>query len=136
MPLAVSSVWVSPAWPDPKKTAYANVTLEVDPGHYDAQGLISLLLSVEQQFGRFRRSQWGSRTLDIDIIDFRSQVHVNTGENKLFLPHLRAHERSFVMCPLAEIVPDWYHPVLNIRADVLADASLKVWPARPASDSD
>jgi 2-amino-4-hydroxy-6-hydroxymethyldihydropteridine diphosphokinase len=29
----------------------------------------------------------------------------------LVLPHPRAAERSFVLAPLAEIAPDWRHPI-------------------------
>jgi 2-amino-4-hydroxy-6-hydroxymethyldihydropteridine diphosphokinase len=38
----------------------------------------------------------------------------------LILPHPRAHERLFVMGPLAEIAPDWRHPVLGRSAKALA----------------
>ena len=36
------------------------------------------------------------------------------------LPHPRAHERLFVMGPLAEITPRWRHPVLGLTAQELA----------------
>jgi 2-amino-4-hydroxy-6-hydroxymethyldihydropteridine diphosphokinase len=31
----------------------------------------------------------------------------------LNLPHPKLHERKFVLYPLAEIYPNWTHPVLN-----------------------
>jgi 2-amino-4-hydroxy-6-hydroxymethyldihydropteridine diphosphokinase len=39
---------------------------------------------------------------------------------EMTLPHPRAHERLFVMGPLAQIAPRWRHPVLGLTATELA----------------
>ena len=44
------------------------------------------------------------RTLDLDLIDFAGST---SDDAELTLPHPRAHQRSFVMLPLAEIAPDY-----------------------------
>jgi len=54
-----------------------------------------------------------ARTLDLDLIAYQDQV-IDTVE--IVLPHPRAHERGFVMGPLAEIAPEWVHPVLKRTA--------------------
>ncbi len=65
--------------------------------------LLRALQQIEQQYGRERSFRNAPRTLDLDIIDYNGQ----TGDSEeLTLPHPRAHERSFVMLPLAEIAPD------------------------------
>jgi len=71
---------------------------------YAALELLQHLQQIEQQFGRQRSFRNAPRTLDLDIIDY-AQTASNTPE--LQLPHPRAHERGFVMLPLAEIAPDY-----------------------------
>ena len=46
--------------------------------------------------------------LDLDIIDYAGLV---TDAAHLLLPHPQAHERNFVLRPLADIAPDWRHPI-------------------------
>ena len=72
---------------------------------------------MERTFGRTRGAPNEARTLDLDLIAHGREVLVGPG---LILPHPRAHERLFVMGPLAEIAPDWIHPTLNATARALA----------------
>ncbi|MDF7676227.1 2-amino-4-hydroxy-6-hydroxymethyldihydropteridine diphosphokinase [Neisseriaceae bacterium ESL0693] len=69
-----------------------------------AQALLRLLHEIEQHFGRQRTFRNAPRTLDLDIIDYAHQL---INETDLQLPHPRAHERAFVMVPLAAIAPDY-----------------------------
>ena len=68
----------------------------------DAAGLLAELNRIEAAFGRERSFRNAPRTLDLDIIDFDGQ---RSADPHLTLPHPRAHERGFVMLPLAEILP-------------------------------
>lgn len=85
------------------------------------------ILALEAQFGRRRDHRNDPRTLDLDLIAHGRTV-INTPD--LMLPHPRAHERRFVMGPLAQIAPGWVHPALGgaaadwaAKAGVGADAS-------------
>jgi 2-amino-4-hydroxy-6-hydroxymethyldihydropteridine diphosphokinase len=49
-----------------------------------------------------------ARTLDLDLIDCNGAVRESPDP---VLPHPRAHERGFVLVPLADVAPDWVHPV-------------------------
>ncbi|WP_107928344.1 2-amino-4-hydroxy-6-hydroxymethyldihydropteridine diphosphokinase [Neisseria animaloris] len=66
--------------------------------------LLAVLNSIEQAFGRKRSFRNAPRTLDLDIIDYNGEF---SEDPHLTLPHPRAHERGFVMYPLAEISPDY-----------------------------
>ena len=64
--------------------------------------LLDGLLAIEAEFKRERTVRWGPRTLDLDLIWFGGlELH----DDRLTLPHPRAHEREFVLRPLADIAP-------------------------------
>lgn len=73
--------------------------------------LLSALHGIEAAFGRVRRERWGPRIIDLDLIAFHDEVLAVPGG--LEIPHPRMHERAFVLRPLADLAPDWRHPVLG-----------------------
>jgi 2-amino-4-hydroxy-6-hydroxymethyldihydropteridine diphosphokinase len=72
-----------------------------------------VLQATERQFGRVRGERNAPRILDLDILDYQGKVMNATS---LVLPHPRLHERRFVLMPVAEIAPDWRHPILGLTA--------------------
>ena len=73
--------------------------------------LLACLQRIETEvFRRVRTIPWGPRTIDLDILFFGNLIIT---ENDLIIPHPRLHERRFVLVPLAEIAPDFVHPLLN-----------------------
>ncbi len=83
-----------------------------------ARELLTLLQQIEAAGGRVRREHAGPRTIDLDLILFGDQV---VDEPDLTIPHPRAHQRRFVLEPLAEVAADWVHPTLRLRvSDLLA----------------
>lgn len=70
----------------------------------DGVSLLAVLNGIEADFGRERTFRNAPRTLDLDIVDFN---HEASDDPHLTLPHPRAHERGFVMLPLAEILPEF-----------------------------
>lgn len=125
--LARSSWWSSAAWPDPSDPPFLNGVVQIRTAH-DAHALMAALGRIEDAFGRQRSVANAPRTLDLDLIAYGRL----TGDlDGLILPHPRAHQRLFVMGPLAEIAPDWIEPVSGLRAADLADATTVARDAHP-----
>jgi 2-amino-4-hydroxy-6-hydroxymethyldihydropteridine diphosphokinase len=78
-----------------------------------AQDLLMVLQATERQFGRVRGETNAPRILDLDILDYQGEVMNATS---LVLPHPKLHERRFVLMPIADIAPDWRHPILGLTA--------------------
>ncbi len=125
--VARSGWWTSAAWPDPTGPAYLNGVVLVETDLAPAEALAALH-RIEAEFGRARAERNAARTLDLDLIAHGRTVT----DGNLVLPHPRAHERLFVMGPLAEVAPEWVHPVLGRTAAELAVEASVGSDARPA----
>lgn len=117
--LARSSWWRSAAWPDPAGPEYRNGVAIVE-AKGGPRAVLEALFAIETQLGRARGERNAPRTLDLDLIAYGRQV-IDTPD--LVLPHPRAHQRRFVMGPLAEIAPGWRHPASGATAADLAVAA-------------
>ncbi|RYF90888.1 MAG: 2-amino-4-hydroxy-6-hydroxymethyldihydropteridine diphosphokinase [Caulobacteraceae bacterium] len=113
---ARSGWWRSAAWPDPAMPAYTNGVVLVETALSVRETLLQLH-EIEAAFGRTRHRANAPRTLDLDLIAHGRAV---IGEGGLQVPHPRAHERRFVMGPLADVAPRWRHPVSGASAANLA----------------
>jgi len=66
--------------------------------------------AIENQLGRVRKEKWGARLIDIDLIFYGNEI---IDEPNLKVPHPLMQERDFALIPLAEIAPNFVHPVLE-----------------------
>ncbi len=82
--------------------------------------MLEFVHEIERALGRERGrgEPGGPRTVDIDILAYDDRV-VETPD--LTIPHPRMAERAFVLVPLAEILPDWRHPLDGKTASELIE---------------
>ncbi len=128
--VARSSWWRSAAWPDPAGPEYLNGVAIVRTALSPAETLAALH-RIEARFGRARGKANAARTLDLDLVAYGRTVL----NGDLVVPHPRAHDRRFVMGPLAELAPAWVHPMLAETASALADKASVGQDARPEGAS-
>jgi 2-amino-4-hydroxy-6-hydroxymethyldihydropteridine diphosphokinase len=81
---------------------YLNGVIRLDTT-LKAKELLEVIRKIEDDHGRVRLIRWGSRTLDIDIIVFGTEIK---STKELTIPHPRAYNRAFVLVPWADIDPD------------------------------
>jgi 2-amino-4-hydroxy-6-hydroxymethyldihydropteridine diphosphokinase len=91
--------------------------------------LMRRLLQIEQSLGRNRDRAKGPRTIDLDLLLFGNEI---SQSEFLTLPHPRLEHRRFVLVPLAELCPEFEHPVLhrtiNELLQEMADSSaVNLW---------
>jgi 2-amino-4-hydroxy-6-hydroxymethyldihydropteridine diphosphokinase len=118
--VAVSSWWESaPIPPDPASPPFVNGVALLE-SETTPEALLAALHAIEDEAGRARPYPNAPRVLDLDLIDLGARVRAATP----VLPHPRAHQRAFVLRPLAEVAPGWIHPVLQRPlADLLDEVS-------------
>lgn len=88
---------------------YVNVVAEVVTP-LPADALLAALHGIEDLFGRVRSVRNASRLIDLDLLDFGGEI-ASPRAGRATLPHPRMAGRAFVLRPLADLVPDWRHPV-------------------------
>ena len=99
---AVSRVYRTPPWGVTDQPDFLNMAAAVETA-VPPRALLDLCLGIEQARGRVRNERWGPRNIDIDVIAYGD---ARVDEPDLTIPHPRAHERAFVLAPLADIAPE------------------------------
>ena len=104
--LAASGIWEThPLGPGSGPYLNAAVVLHYARG---PEHLLERLAALEDELGRVRRTRWGDRRIDLDLLcafDPRGVELVRASE-RLSLPHPCVHERDFVLQPLVDLDPE------------------------------
>jgi 2-amino-4-hydroxy-6-hydroxymethyldihydropteridine diphosphokinase len=122
--LAASPLYETAAVGTARQPPYVNAVALLDTS-LSPDALLRVLKEIERRSGRRGGRPWGTRSLDIDIVDYRGLVRhwhgghpdfARAGPRPLVLPHPLAHQRPFVLKPLLDIAPGWRHPALGQSA--------------------
>jgi 2-amino-4-hydroxy-6-hydroxymethyldihydropteridine diphosphokinase len=112
-----SGLYETAPWGVTDQPAYLNQVLAVTT-KLEPEELLRQTQAIEQELGRVRLEKWGARVIDIDVL-YYDQLIWQTAT--LTVPHPYLHQRRFTLVPLAEIAPDFVHPILQkTNLDLLA----------------
>ena len=100
--ISISSYLTTKPVGGPEQPDYLNAVVIVE-SELPAKDLLAVLNGIEAAMGRTREIHWGPRIIDLDLIQYGGLL---VNDEKLTLPHPRAHERRFVLAPWFEIEPD------------------------------
>ena len=125
--LAESGIYETAAWGREDQPAYFNQVLAVRT-RLRPEALLAACQATEQAAGRQRLEHWGSRTLDVDILFFGTQI---IDSPTLTVPHPRLSERRFALVPLAEIAGALRHPQSHYTMRELLARCPDPLPVRP-----
>lgn len=126
---AASPFYQTPAFPPGAGPDFVNAALSLETDLMP-EAILAELAAIELAFGRQRQGRWRARTLDLDLLavdalvrpDAKTQglwralpldEQLQKTPQKLILPHPRLQDRAFVLVPLADVAPDWVHPLLG-----------------------
>lgn len=141
----ISRFFATPCFPPGAGPDYVNAVVMVETA-MDPGALLMALHGIEARFGRARAQRWGMRTLDLDLVAYDDRVlpdatvqtqwrhlpieaQVRATPDRLILPHPRLQDRAFVLVPMADVAPDWTHPLSGLTV-------AQMCAALPAADCD
>ena len=119
---AISPIYTSEPWGFESENGFYNIALTIESELLPLD-LLRETQRIEKELGRTAKTttEYTDRVIDIDIIDYDNQIidyRVESTDNTslLTLPHPLMHLRNFVLYPLADITPEWVHPILKLTA--------------------
>jgi len=122
-----SSLYVTEPVGAPGQGWFLNAVVEAETSLLPLQ-LLHALLKIERELGRRRLTPHGPRAIDLDILFYGSSV---IRSRELEVPHPRLTERRFVLMPLAQLAPDFRHPVSHKSVNQLLAETPDRSEARP-----
>ncbi len=147
--LRSSRLFSTPAFPKGSGPDFVNACAVVE-SDLSPEAMLALCHRIEAEMGRVRTRRWGQRVIDIDLLAVGDQIlpdratvthwmelpledQMRLAPEHLLLPHPRLHQRGFVLVPLADVAPDWVHPLTgqSVRAMLEALDPAEIAEIRP-----
>lgn len=104
---AISPVYSTEPWGDAEQPSFLNICIAAVTDRPPTD-VLAELKRIESDLGRVPSYRWGPRAIDIDLLFYDQLV---LGKEGLEIPHPGIADRAFVLAPLADIVPNFIHPV-------------------------
>ena len=106
-----SSVYESEPWGFESDTKFLNQVVVAET-KLNPEEILQTCQNIEKKLGRIRSDtgEYISRVIDIDILYIDDMI---IEREELTVPHPKLQERRFTLVPLAEILPEFQHPVLK-----------------------
>jgi 2-amino-4-hydroxy-6-hydroxymethyldihydropteridine diphosphokinase len=105
--IAQSPVYETEPWGYTAQPCFLNQVIEAET-RLNPHELLTYLKKVEVDLGRQPAVRYGPREIDLDILFYDHLIFYSP---ELTIPHPRLHERAFVLVPLADIAPNFIHPL-------------------------
>ncbi|KPL12394.1 MAG: hypothetical protein AMS26_18055 [Bacteroides sp. SM23_62] len=122
---SVSSIYETAPWGYDSQNGFLNQCLTVWSG-MDPDRILEQIHLIEAKIGRRGRSpDYSDRLIDIDILLYGDMV---LSRPDLHIPHQKLQDRRFSLVPLAEILPDFEHPVFKKKISTLLAECLDKLP--------
>jgi 2-amino-4-hydroxy-6-hydroxymethyldihydropteridine diphosphokinase len=115
--LACSPIYETDPWGYTEQPAFLNQVVQAQTS-LSPRELLHHIKDIETRLGRAPSIRYGPRLIDIDILFYGDTV---LDSPPLTIPHPRLHERAFVLIPLADLAPQWVHPVFGQRIATLLE---------------
>ncbi len=107
--LEASPIYETRPWGYTEQPDFLNQVVKTQTGLAPLD-LLAYLKQWEIRLGRTPTFKNGPRLVDLDVLFYDDLVF---NSPTLTIPHTGIPERAFVLAPLADIAPDYHHPVLG-----------------------
>ena len=104
-----SSIYRTAAWGNEDQPDFLNQIIIISSS-LSSSNVLKEIFVIEKEMGRVRTTKNAARVIDIDMLFFNDEI-IQT--ETLTVPHPQIQNRRFVLVPLAEISPDFQHPLLK-----------------------
>lgn len=118
----VSSIYETKPYGIKEQGNFLNAVIKLST-EKDLGGIFQAVKQIEKETGRTEGIKWGPREIDLDILFFNELVYK---DERIKVPHEGIEFRDFVLTPLNEIAPNFFHPVLMQKiSDICSDENEK-----------
>ena len=105
---ALSSLYETEPWGYESPNTFLNAVIQIET-EIEPQKCLDIAKAIEREMGRVHTKEgYEDRIIDIDILFYDDTIY-NSGN--LTIPHPLIEQRDFVLRPMAEIAPEFKHPI-------------------------